>query len=112
MGDWNAAAGRTVAARREWLAAAYLGDVRAGDALGQSFPPGEVPMAVISLQRRLLERTAITRFYLPFQMFRFTFLRHEPVPIITRGDWLDALPVDYPRWQEHLQRWEAERGAR
>ncbi len=112
LGDWNAAAGRTVAARREWLAAAYLGDVRAGDALGQSFPPGEVPMAVISLQRRLLERTAITRFYLLFQTFRFTFLRHEPVPIITRGDWLDALPMDYPQWQEHLQHWEAERGAR
>ncbi len=112
LGDWYAAAGRSAAARREWMAAAYLGDVRAGDALGQSFPTGQVPAAVVTLQRRLLERTAITRFYLPFQMFRFTFLRHEPVPIITRGDWLDALPVDYPRWQEHLQRWEAERGAR
>jgi tetratricopeptide (TPR) repeat protein len=112
LGDWYAAVGRTAAARREWLAAAYLGDVRAGDALGQSFPPGQVPTAVISLQRQLLERTAITRFYLLFQTFRFTFLRHEPVPIITRGDWLDALPIEYPQWQEHLQRWEAERGAR
>jgi hypothetical protein len=80
--------------------------------LGQSDPAGQVPAAVIALQRRLLERTAITRFYLLFQTFRFTFLRHEPVPIITRGDWLDALPADYPQWQEHLQRWEAERGVR
>lgn len=112
LGDWYAATVQLAAARREWLAAAYLGDVRAGDALGQSYPAGQVPTAVVDLQRRLVERTAITRFYLLFQTFRFTFLRHEPVPIITRGDWLDALPADYPRWQEHLQRWEAERGAR
>jgi O-antigen ligase len=112
LGDWYAAAGRLEVARREWAAAAYLGDVRAGDVLGQSYPAGQVPAAVIALQRRLLERTAITRFYLLFQTFRFTFLRHEPVPIITRGDWLDALPADYPQWQEHLQRWEAERGVR
>lgn len=112
LGDWYAAGGDTPRARREWLVAAYLGDVRAMDALGESFPAGAVPKAVIERQKRLIESAAITRFYLPFQTFRFTFQRHEPVPIIRPGDWLNALPDEFGTWQEHLARWEEGKGKR
>ena len=109
LGDWYAASGDLAHARREWLRAAYLGDVAAGDALGQSFSPGPVPEVLIGQQRRLVEGAEIGRFYLPFQTFRFTFRRHEPVPIISPGDWLLALPDGLPRWRANLRRWEEER---
>jgi tetratricopeptide (TPR) repeat protein len=111
LGDWHAAVGNTPLARREWLKAAHLGDVRAMDSLGESFAPGAVPEAVIRRQRQLVESASITRFYVLFQTFRFTFLRHEPVPIIGPGDWLNALPNDFERWQANLDRWQSERRA-
>jgi tetratricopeptide (TPR) repeat protein len=104
LGDWYAAGGDLPRARREWLAAAWLGDVGAGDALGESFAPVP-PAAVVRLQGRLVDGVWARQFYLAFQTFRFTFRRHEPVPIIAPGDWLDALPAEYPRWQAHLERW-------
>lgn len=105
LGDLLAAKGDLAGARRQWLRAGYLGDVAAMDRLGQSFLPGKVPSPVIRRQRQLVEGAWISRFYLPFQTFRFTFLRHEPAPIIGPGDWLNALPDGYERWQEHLTGW-------
>jgi Flp pilus assembly protein TadD len=109
LGAWYAARGKQADARREWLKAAHLGDVRALDALGESYPAGAVPDAVIRRQQRLVEGAFITRFYTLFQTFRFTFLRHEPVPIISLGDWLLAVPDEFDAWQSHLARWQAER---
>ncbi len=106
LGDWYAAEGDVTRARREWLRASYLGDVAAGDALGRSFTPRRPPPAVIAWQRRLVDGVWFSRFYLPLQAFRFTFLRHEPVPIIGPGDWLDALPRDLDVWQANLDRWQ------
>jgi tetratricopeptide (TPR) repeat protein len=106
LGDWYAAGGDIPHARHEWLLAAWLGDVRSMDALGQSYAMEGVPRAIIDRQRSLLEGAAVTRFYLLFQTFRFTFQRHEPVPIIRPGDWLDALPDEFPTWQGHLARWQ------
>jgi tetratricopeptide (TPR) repeat protein len=108
LGDWYAATGELARAQREWLKALYLGDVRAGDALGQSYPAGAVPNAVIARQRRLVEGVFIGQFYTAFQTARFTFLRHEPTPIIGPGDWLIALPNEYARWQANLERWQQE----
>jgi Tfp pilus assembly protein PilF len=108
LGDWYAATGDHGQARREWLKALQLGDVRAGDALGQSYPPGEVPDEVIERQQRLVESASITRFYTVFQTARFTFLRREPSPIISLGDWLNALPNDFERWQTNVERWQQE----
>jgi O-antigen ligase len=106
LGDWFAAIGDVRRARHEWLAAAYLGDVDAGDRLCASFAPGAPPARLLRLQRGLVDGVWSGQFYLTFQSFRFTFLRHEPVPIIGPGDWLDALPDDLPRWQADVQRWE------
>lgn len=106
LGGWYAAVGDLRNARRQWLAGMYLGDVKAGDALGRSFAPGAVPRAVIKRQRTLVEGAFISRFYLPFQSFRFTYQRHEPVPIIGPGDWLYALPDEFLSWQDDLERWE------
>jgi O-antigen ligase/tetratricopeptide (TPR) repeat protein len=108
LGDWYAATGDQARARREWLKALHLGDVRAGDALGQSYPAGEVPDEVIERQRRLVEGASITRFYTVFQTARFTFLRQEPSPIISLGDWLNALPNDFERWRANVERWQQE----
>lgn len=107
LGDWYAARGNVANARRQWLAAAYLGDVGAGDALGRSYDPGPPPAALVRRQRALVDGVWNSRFYLPFQNFRFTFLRHEPVPIVGPGDWLDALPDDLPAWQADVERWQA-----
>lgn len=109
LGDWYAARGDIVRARQEWRAGLFLGDITAGDALGQSFLPGPVPAAVVQRQRRLVDGAWIGRFYLPFQTFRFTFLRREPAPIIRPGDWLDALPDDLGRWQADVDAWQAGR---
>lgn len=109
LGDLYAASGDTARARREWLIASYLDDPHATNALGESYRAGGVPEAVIKRQRHLLDAASIARFYLPFQTFRFTFGRHEPVPIIAAGDWLDALPDGYTEWSGHLDRWQAEK---
>jgi O-antigen ligase/tetratricopeptide (TPR) repeat protein len=106
LGDWYARAGDLPHARREWMAAAYLGDPGAAVALGNSYPPGAVPGPVVKRAEALLRSVELTRFYLIFQTFRFTFQRAEPAPIILPGDWLMALPPDLPAWQAAVERWQ------
>lgn len=105
LGDAYAAAGDQSRARRQWLAATYLGDLGASVALGDSYPAPEVPRAVSEQAERLLAAAETQRFYLIFQSFRFTFQRAEPVPIILPGDWLDALPAQTAEWRADIERW-------
>ena len=105
LGDWYARDGDLARARREWTKAAYLGDMAAVVALGNSYPPQEVPEPVHAQAKRLLRTAEVDRFYLVFQTFRFTFQRAEPVPIILPGDWLLALPNELPAWKASVERW-------
>jgi hypothetical protein len=105
LGDWYALAGDIPRARREWAAATYLGNPAAAVALGNSYPPGEVPWPVVKGAKSLLASAELTRFYFIFQTFRFTFQRAEAMPIIVPGDWLTALPRELPAWKADVERW-------
>jgi hypothetical protein len=105
LGDWYALNGNLAEARREWARASYLDDLPATVSLGNSFPDGEVPAAVKRRGEQLLQAAEFGGFYFIFQTARFTFGRHEPIPIILPGDWLLALPSDLPRWREAVEGW-------
>lgn len=110
LGEWYAATGDVRAARHEWMIAAWLGSPRALNALGESYPAGAVPPAIVIRQQQVLAGVSAMRFGLLAQNFRFAFQRQEPAPIISQGDWLLALPDDFYRWSANLDRWAAERG--
>lgn len=104
--DPSASPRDTERVRREYATAAYLGDVEAAVKLGASFEGGPVPRAVAKRAERQLQAAELTRFYLIFQTYRFTFQRAEAIPIILPGDWLLALPADLPRWKAAVEGWE------
>ena len=106
LGDYYAAAGDMERARRQWLAAAHLGDLGATVALGESYRPGPVPPVVVKRAETLLAAAELERFYLIFQTYRFTFQRAEAIPIILPGDWLTALSSELPRWRTVIEGWQ------
>ncbi|MGI8549593.1 MAG: O-antigen ligase family protein [Dehalococcoidia bacterium] len=107
VGELDACLGGQDGERRQWLAGFYLGDPSSGDRLGDSFPDGAVPPAIISRQANALLGIGLSRFFLAFQHYRFAYARREPLPIVLPGDWLNALPSDYYQMQIDLDRWRA-----
>ena len=110
LGDWYAAGNDTPRARREWLVAAYLGDVRAMDALGQSYPAGAVPEAVIERQ----QRAGRERRHHPLLPAVPDLPLHIPAPRAGRRSSAPATGSTPYRmntgpWQEHLAKWQEDR---
>lgn len=105
-GDLEAAEGNVDAARHQWVAGAYLGDGTSAFRLGNSFAPGAVPGPVLRAANGALQSMSLSRFYLSYQHYRFAYQRHEPLPIVLQGDWLNALPPEYQRMQTSIQRWQ------
>lgn len=106
LGDVDAALGDLEAARQQWVAGAYLGDAASLSRLGDSFAPEAVPGRIMALEAQAITNIGLSRFYLTFQHYRFTYQRHEPLPILLQGDWLNALPNEYYQMQAGLQRWQ------
>jgi len=107
LGELDAAEGDRTEARRQWLAGAYLGDTASIMALGNTFAPGPVPKIVESLAAGSLQNLWLRQFSITQQQYRFAFRRQEPLPVVLRGEWLNALPLVYSEMSATLRRWQA-----
>ncbi len=94
-------------ARKEWTLAGQLDDAGALVLLGDSYPPGQVPPEVVDRLQKLAPLTAGgARFYLiGILYYRMKFARESPPTILLPGDWQDAVPGEYDRIQQALERW-------
>jgi len=112
LGRWYEAIGDMERAREEWLRAGQLEDVEGLRLLGDSYPAGEVPQAVIDAMRGELRGvTSEVQFHLTgILYYRYKFFRESPRTILIPGEWRDAVPGRYVRASEALERWEMERG--
>jgi tetratricopeptide (TPR) repeat protein len=107
LGELDEARGDLRAARGEWLAGAYLGDVESIMHLGDTSPSGRVPARIRELGHWGLADLWDRQFSLAVQHYRFAYRRQEPLPIVLPGDWLNALPALYSRLQSAVDRWDA-----
>ncbi|MDZ4278218.1 MAG: hypothetical protein U1B78_03670, partial [Dehalococcoidia bacterium] len=107
FGRWHTAKDDVDAAREQWLLAAQLNDVEALVFLGDSYPEGEVPGEVVSALRSELDRSAseVQRHLIGILYYRFKFQRASPHTILLPGEWQQAVPGDYARAQDALERW-------
>ncbi len=94
-------------ARKEWTLAGQLDDAGALVLLGDSYPPRQVPPEVVDRLEKLAPLTAGgARFYLiGILYYRMKFARESPPTILLPGDWQDAVPGEYDRIQQALERW-------
>ena len=107
LGKWHAAQGDVQKARRQWLLAGQLGDAEGLLLLGDSYPPGQVPLEVM---RRAGEQlgslgSAVQFDLIGYLYYRMKFGRASPVVMLLPGDWQQAVPGQYFRMQEALARW-------
>jgi len=107
LGELDAARGDLVGARRQWLAGAYLGDTASIMDLGNTFDPDTVPRAAQSLASSSLQDLWVRQFSITQQQYRFAFRRQEPLPVVLRGEWLNALPLVYSQMSRALSSWQA-----
>jgi O-antigen ligase/Flp pilus assembly protein TadD len=94
-------------ARKEWTLAGQLDDAEALVLLGDSYPPGQVPPEVVDRLQKLAPLTAGgARFYLiGILYYRMKFARESPSTILLPGDWQDAVPGEYEKIEQALERW-------
>ncbi|MEX1253273.1 MAG: O-antigen ligase family protein [Dehalococcoidia bacterium] len=107
LGRLYAEQDQTEQARDQWLRAAQLGETDALVLLGDSYPEGEVPHAVVSSLRSDLDRAGSeVQFHLVgILYYRFKFFRASPITILLPGPWQEAVPARYARAQDALERW-------
>jgi len=106
-GKWHQAKGDLAAARHEWLLASQVGDPEGALLLGESFPNGQVPLAVIGRLEDLLPRVNAggTNLIIDVLWYRMKFLRESPIIVLVPGDWQNAVPAEGEAIQSALHRW-------
>lgn len=105
LGSWYEANGELDSARREWLRASQLDQLDALVLLGESYPLGETPQAVVEAVQAELRRVDVDRRLVGILYYRLKFFRGSPSVILLPGEWQSAVPGRVARAEEALARW-------
>lgn len=107
LGRWYAARGDTERARHEWLVGAELDEAESVLLLGESYPPGDVPRAVVDRLRSLLgtSGSSVQNDVISVLYYRLRYGRLSPYFAIIPRQWQTAVPRLYEQMQQALAQW-------
>lgn len=108
LGIWYERQGDIEAARAQWVLGGQLDEPESLRRLGQTYPPGEVPIEVIDRLRELLDErgSSIQNDIISILYYRMRYARMSADPLIA-GEWQTAVPRSYARSVAAVEAWEA-----